>query len=172
MDVKEGDFFLDPVLWAVEEGITTGMGENSDHFAPLLDCNRAQVVTFLWRAMGKPGHTIANPFVDVKEGDFYYDAVLWASENGITTGIDATHFNPTGICNRAQVVTLLWRAVGEPDSKAEVTFPDVPAGEFYYDAVAWAVENGITTGLDNGTFGSLDACNRAQIVTFLYRALA
>ena len=172
VDVKEGDFFLDPVLWAVENGITTGMGENSDHFAPLLACNRAQVVTFLWRAMGQPVHTIENPFVDVKEGDFYYDAVLWALENGITTGIDATHFNPNGQCNRAQVVTFLWRAMGKPVSEAEVTFPDVPADEFYFDAVAWAVENGITTGLDNGTFGSLDVCNRAQVVTFLYRALA
>ena len=121
---------------------------------------------------GKPGHNIENPFVDVKEGDFFYDAVLWAYEEGITTGVNPTHFDPSGICNRAQVVTLLWRTMGKPESTAEVTFPDVPAEEFYFDAVAWAVENQITTGMDDGTFGSLVACNRAQVVTFLYRALA
>ena len=170
VDVKNGDFFLEPVLWAVEKDITTGI--SSDRFDPLGGCVRGQVVTFLWRAMGKPGHTIENPFVDVKEEDFFYDAVLWAYETGITTGIDSTHFNPNGSCSRAQVVTFLWRTMGRPASSAEVTFTDVKPGEFYYDAVVWAVENDITTGLDSSTFGVLDPCNRAQVVTFLYRTFA
>ena len=170
VDVKDDDFFLKPVLWALEKGITTGV--NDTHFDPYGDCIRGQVVVFLWRAMGKPGHTIANPFVDVTETDFFYDAVLWAYEKGITTGVSSDHFDPYGQCNRAQFVTFLWRAKNKPASDTVVTFPDVPAGEFYYDAVAWAVENQITTGQGNGTFGSLNPCNRAQAVTFLYRALA
>ena len=170
VDVNEDNFFYDSVLWAVEEGITTGL--DATHFGPTTACNRAQVVTFLWRVAGEPEVDAENPFVDVTETDFYYKAVLWAYENDITTGIDDTHFNPYGDCNRAQVITFLWRAEGEPTSGAEVTFPDVPANAFYYNAVAWAVENGITTGLDNGTFGPLEICNRAQVVTFLYRVYA
>ena len=170
VDVEDDSYYIDHILWALDEGITTGV--NDTHFDPYGDCIRGQVVVFLWRAMGKPGHTIANPFVDVTETDFFYDAVLWAYENGITTGVSPDHFDPYGQCNRAQVVTFLWRAMNKPESEAEVTFPDVPADEFYFDAVAWAVEKGITTGLDDGTFGSLDVCNRTQVVTFLYRALA
>ena len=133
--------------------------------------NRAQVVTFLWRAAGAPEPTITeNPFVDVPADAFYYNAVLWAVENGITTGISPDHFNPTGQCNRAQVVTFLWRAMGEPEAtNTENPFSDVLAGEFYTSAVAWAVENGITTGVGDGTFGVTTVCNRAQVVTFLYR---
>ena len=167
-DVAESDFFYESVLWAVEKGITTGVDDT--HFNPTDACVRGQVVTFLWRAMGQPGHTIENPFVDVAESDFFYDAVLWAYENGITTGVSLDRFNPYGQCNRAQAVTFLWRSQGSPESNAAVSFTDVKTGEFYTSAVAWAVENGITTGLDNGTFGPLEICNRAQVVTFLYRA--
>ena len=171
VDVVEDDFFFDAVLWAHENGITNGMDDT--HFIPTGMCNRAQIVTFLWRAMGKPAPTTTvNPFVDVTESDFFYDAVLWAHENGITNGVDATHFNPTGECNRAQAVTFLWRAVGEPESTADVDFTDVQPGQFYSAAVAWAFEKGITNGMDDGTFGVLESCNRAQVVTFLYRALA
>ena len=170
MDVEDDSYYIDPILWALDEGITTGV--NDTHFDPYGDCVRGQVVVFLWRAMGEPGHTIENPFADVTEEDFFYDAVLWAYEKGITTGVSSDYFNPYGQCNRAQVVTFLWRAMNKPESEAEVTFPDVPVGEFYFDAVAWAVEKGITTGLDDGTFGSLNVCNRTQVVTFLYRALA
>ena len=111
-----------------------------------------------------------NPFVDIKEDMFCYDAVLWAYENEITTGKDATHFNPSGDCTRAQVVTFLWRAAGEPEPKdAKVSFPDVAEGKYYTKAVAWAVENGITAGYKDGTFGPNDTCTRGQIVTFLWR---
>jgi hypothetical protein len=130
-------------------------------------------VTFLWRAMGEPEHNITvNPFVDVKESDYYYDAVLWALENGITTGVGDTLFNPAGECGREQVVTFLWRTMGKPASEAEVAFTDVVADAYYATAVAWAVENGITTGLGETFFGVGNVCTRGQVVTFLYRTLA
>ena len=171
-DVPEDSFYIDPVLWAVEKGITTGATETT--FNPDGACMRGHVVTFLWRAMGSPEPTTTdNPFVDVKESDYFYKAVLWAYEKGITTGIDATHFAPTGECNRAQVVTFLWRAMEKPvASSAENPFPDVIVTEWYGPAVLWAVENGITNGMGDGTFGVLSTCNRAQVVTFLYRTLA
>ena len=172
VDVPEDSFYYDSVMWAVEKGITTGVDDT--HFAPEATSNRAQVVTFLWRVAGEPepAADTSNPFVDVTEADFYYKAVLWALENGITTGVDSTHFGPTIACNRAQAVTFLWRAEGESISEAEVTFPDVPEDAFYHDAVAWAVENDITTGMGDGTFAPMIICNRAQVVTFLYRANA
>ena len=171
VDVPEGEWYYDPVAWAVKNGITTGV--DATHFGSNSNCLRGHVVTFLWRAMGSPEPTSTeNPFVDVTESDYFYKAVLWAVENGITNGVDATHFGPTLECNRAQVVTFLWRAMGEPESSAEVSFTDVTDPEaFYYGAVAWAVENGITNGMDDGTFGVERICNRAQVVTFLYRTL-
>ena len=169
-DVPEDSFYIDPVLWAVEKGITTGATETL--FDPEGNCLRAAVVTFLWRAAGSPEPTTAeNPFSDVTENDFFYKAVLWAVEKGITNGTSATEFSPYTECNRAQVVTFLWRAQGSPDSTAEVTFTDVEEGQFYTTAVAWAVENGITNGMGDGTFGVEGVCNRAQVVTFLYRTL-
>ena len=170
-DVPEGEWYFDPVMWAVEKGITTGATETT--FDPNGVCMRGHVVTFLWRAMGCPEpKTTVNPFVDVKANDYFYKAVLWAYENGITTGMDATHFAPTGECNRAQVVTFLWRAMGKPESDAAVSFTDVKPGQFYTMPVAWAVENNITNGMGDGTFGVDSTCNRAQVVTFLYRTLA
>ena len=106
----------------------------------------------------------------MKETDFFYKAVLWAVEKGITNGTSANEFSPYKECNRAQVVTFLWRAQGSPASSAEVTFSDVVAGQFYTTAVAWAVEHGITNGMGDGTFGINTVCNRAQVVTFLFRA--
>ena len=133
---------------------------------------RAVVVTFLWRAAGEPEPTSNNnPFVDVKETDFFYKAVLWAVEKGITNGMDATHFAPTALCNRAQVVTFLYRAMGNPVvNNTEHPFTDVAEDQFYFNAMLWAVENGITNGLTATTFGPTATCNRAQVVTFLYRA--
>ena len=170
VDVSEGSYYYDAVVWAVKDQITTGTSETT--FSPDDQCIRAQVVTFLWRAMGspEPGQT-RNPFVDVKAGDYYYKAVLWAVENGITTGVDDTHFGPMAACSRAQVVTFLYRAMGKPDvSSAANPFVDVTPGSFYEDAVLWAVGNGITTGLGPNHFGPDNICNRGQIVTFLYRA--
>ena len=167
-DVQEGAFYEAPVVWAVEKGITTGATATT--FNPGGVCMRGHVVTFLWRAAGCPEPVSANnPFVDVKPSDFYYKAVLWAVEQGITNGVDATHFGPFADCNRAQVVTFLWRAMEKPDSQASVDFTDVQAGQYYSTAVAWAYDKGITTGMGDGTFGVLSSCIRAQVVTFLYR---
>lgn len=167
-DLDSSAYYFGPVLWAVNEGITSGV--DAAHFAPERICNRAQVVTFLWRSAGKPEpQTADNPFVDVPSGCFYENAVLWAFENGITTGTDGDHFSPDASCNRAQVVTFLHRFRGCPEPTLETVFPDVAEGAFYYRAVLWAAERGITVGMDGGLFRPEIECNRAQIVTFLYR---
>ena len=168
VDVPMNAFYYESVLWAVDNGITTGATATT--FNPNGQCQRAQIVTFLWRAAGCPVVEAENPFTDVKETDFYYDAVLWAVENGITTGTSATTFSPFKTCSRAEVVTFLWRAHGKPGSNAENPFADVKDTDFFHTAVLWAVENGITNGMDATHFGSLTVCNRAQVVTFLYRA--
>ena len=171
-DVVGDGFYSQPLDYCYAEGWVTGVSANT--FAPDKACVRAQVVTFLWRAAGcpKPVGT-ANPFVDVKKGEFYYDAVLWAVGEGITTGTDSTHFTPLGACNRAQVVTFLWRAFGKPQAKTGGhPFRDVQAGSWYEVPVRWAVEEGITSGMTATSFAPTSSCNRAQIVTFLYRAYA
>ena len=117
------------------------------------------------------GNPQTGVFVDVATGSYYEDAVDWAVENGITKGIDDTHFSPDGICTRAQAVTFLWRTAGSPASKTStMPFTDVPVGSYYYDAVLWAVENGITKGTSDTTFSPNMTCSRAQIVTFLWRS--
>ena len=170
-DVPEGSFCEDAVLWAVKEGITTGTSATT--FDPNGKCARAIVVTFLWRAAGSPEPTTnVNPFTDVKESDFYYKAVLWAVEEGITTGTSATTFDPGALCNRATVVTFLYRAMGSPEvSSSDNPFSDVKTDSWYGPAVLWAVENSITNGMGDGTFGVGATCTRAQVVTFLYRTL-
>ena len=170
VDVPADSFYADPVLWAVEKGITTGV--DATHFGPNENCLRAQAVTFLWRAAGEPEPVnTVNPFVDVKETDFFYKAVLWAVEKGITTGVDATHFGPMLECNRAQIVTFLYRAMGAPEIENRYNpFSDLEVGAFYFDAVLWAVENEVTSGISAELFAPGQLCNRAQIVTFLYRA--
>ena len=167
-DVPAGSFYYESVAWAMENGITTGATETA--FDPNGQCQRGQIVTFLWRAAGCPVVEAENPFTDVKETDFYYDAVLWAVENGITTGTSGTTFSPYKTCTRAEVVTFLWRAAGEPASSAANPFADVAETDFFHTAVLWAVENGITNGLSADSFGPYAICNRAQVVTFLYRA--
>ena len=169
-DVQKADYFYAPVLWAVSRGITTGTSATT--FEPDSSCLRAQVVTFLWRAAGEPEPSSnTNPFVDVKESDYYYKAVLWAVENGITNGIDGTHFGPETACSRSQVVTFLYRAFGKPTVENNANpFTDVPSNEWYTAPVLWAVEKGITNGIDEHHFGPDNECSRSQIVTFLYRA--
>ncbi len=169
-DVPEDSWYIDPVLWAVENGITTGASATT--FNPNGNCLRAQVVTFLWRAAGEPEPTTTeNPFDDVTESDWYYKAVLWAVENEITNGTSATTFSPTDNCNRAAVVTFLYRAMGEPEvTSTENPFNDVDVTAWYGNAILWAVENGVTDGMGDGSFGINGLCNRAQVVTFLYRA--
>ena len=169
-DVAETDFFYEPVLWAVEEGITNGIGNNE--FDPYGLCNRAHIVTFLWRANGSPKATkVVNPFMDVKEGDFYYDAALWALENGITNGTSEYMFGATEPCTRAQVVSFLYRANGKPAYTTENPFTDIEEGTFYYDAALWALENGITTGTTETTFTPDKTVTRAEAVTFLCRSV-
>ena len=163
-------FCADPVAWAVANGITNGTSETT--FDPTGLCLRAHVVTFLHRAAGAPvPPTDENPFTDVKETDFFYKPVLWAVNRGITNGISATKFGAADVCNRAAVVTFLWRAMGSPEPEtAENPFVDVKTTDFFYKPVLWAVEKGITQGLDATHFGPASPCNRAQVVTFLYRA--
>ena len=169
-DVPAGEFYFEPVLWAVEKGITTGVSETT--FAPGREVTRAEVVTFLWRAAGSPDVEGSNPFTDVNEADHaaFYKAILWALEKGITTGKTATTFDPLATCTRAEALTFLWRAAGKPESTAAENFDDVKDGDFFQPAVLWAVENKITNGIDAKNFGSYSICNRAHIVTFLYRA--
>ena len=170
VDVAEGSYYYDAVLWAAENGVVAGL--NATHFGPAAACTRAQVVTFLWRAAGRPEpQTNANPFADVKTGDYFYKAVLWAVENEIVAGISADKFAPDNECTRAQALSFLWRAEGRPESHAEIRFTDVRPGMYYTTAVAWAVEHSITSGVSKTRFGVDETCNRAQIVTFLYRAL-
>ena len=168
-DVKEGDFYYAPVLWAVENGITAGATPTT--FNPGGPCLRAHVVTFLHRTEGNPEPTSnKNPFTDVKPGDFFYKPVLWAVEKNITSGTSATTFGSLQNCNRAAVVTFLWRAAGSPNpTSTKNPFVDVKSTDFFYKPVLWAVENGITAGLDATHFGPTNGCNRAQVVTFLYR---
>ena len=169
-DVFEEDYYYNPVLWAVKENITNGM--DATHFAPGDTCTRGQIVTFLWRAKGSPEpKTGYNPFRDVKMTDYFYKAVLWAVENGITSGMSADSFAPGAPCTRGQVATFLWRACGRPASGGNNIFTDIAPGAYYYDAVLWAVEKGITNGMGDGTFAPDAPCTRGQIVTFLYRAM-
>lgn len=172
-DVYEGDYYADPVVWAVKNGITDGIGNGM--FGPGQNCTRGQIVTFLWRAAGKPEpHTTQNPFADVQESDFFYKPVLWAVENNITTGTGTNKagqalFSPKATCTRAQAVTFQWRAAGKPTPGTSSKFTDVPSKSYYTDAVSWALENKITDGIGNGKFGPNNTCTRGQIVTFLYR---
>ena len=166
-DVAEGSYCDEAVKWAVKNGITLGFANGL--FAPGQSCTRAQIVTFLWRAAGSPApKTTVNPFQDIQESMFCYQAVLWAVENGVTKGTTETTFSPNDTCTRGQSVTFLYRAVGM-QTESQVTFPDVAADSYCADAVAWAVENGVTKGLANGLFGPNENCTRGQIVTFLYR---
>ena len=170
-DVAEGAYYYDAVLWAAENGITGGTSATT--FSPAVTCTRAQTVTFLWRAAGSPDPEGTNmPFTDVAYGTYYYDAVLWAVENGITSGTSATTFSPNATVTRAQNVTFLWRWAESPAAEQANPFVDVEEGKYYHDAVIWAAEQGITAGTTATTFSPDDPCLRSQIVTFLYRYLA
>ena len=170
-DVADNAWYAEEVAWAVANGITNGTTDTT--FSPENLCTRAQVVTFLWREAGEPKTTSdENPFVDVNKdvGGWYYDAVLWAVENGITAGRDATHFAPDDNCLRSEVVMFLWRAAGKPSAAlSQNDFADVSSDSWFYDPVLWAVGEGITTGVDDTHFAPDNKCTRAQIVTFLYR---
>ena len=168
VDVPSGSYYEDAVDWAVANGITTGM--DAAHFSPDGICTRAQAVTFLWRAAGRPApESRTMPFTDVPADSYYYDAVLWAVENGITKGTSSTTFSPDDTCTRAQIVTFLWRSEQSPAAGSSNPFTDVSADAYYADAVLWAVKEAITTGTTRTTFSPDAECTRAQIVTFLWR---
>jgi len=171
VDVTAGDYFYDPVLWAAENEITSGVDDS--HFAPDGTTTRAQMVTFLWRTAGCPEPASAEClFMDVEAEAYYYKAVLWAVENGITDGTSDTEFEPNAFVTRAQAVTFLYRCGSCPDVTGNTVFTDVASGEYYYDAVLWAIENGITEGTSETTFSPDETCTRAQSVTFLYRTVS
>ena len=168
VDVPAGSYYEDAVDWAVENGITQGTDDT--HFSPDGICTRAQAVTFLWRAAGSPEpETRAMPFTDVPVGSYYYDAVLWAVENGITKGTSDTTFSPNMTCTRAQIVAFLWRSEKSPAAGTANPFADVKSTAYYAGAVLWAVKENITKGTTSTTFSPNADCTRAQIVTFLWR---
>ena len=170
-DVDSGAYYYDAVRWAVEQGIASGVTGTA--FAPGRRCTRAQLVTFLWRVNGSPETTAKeNSFTDVKPDSYYYKAVLWAEEQGITSGVTETAFAPDRVCTCAQATVLLWRAEGSPAASGTHDFRDVAEGAYYADAVAWAVESGVTQGTTSTTFEPGTTCTRAQIMTFLHRAMA
>ena len=170
-DVFEGDYYAEPVLWAVQHDPQITNGTSPTTFSPSQTCTRAQMVTFLWRAANCPEpKNTKNAFKDVAKGSYYYDAVLWAVEQGITNGTSKTTFSPSDPVTRAQTVTFLYRAAGSPEVSGKNVFKDVPDGQYYTKPVLWAAQNGVTNGTDEKHFSPEAGCTRAQIVTFLYRA--
>ena len=168
VDVAAGSYYEDAVDWAAENGIAKGTSHTT--FSPDAACTRAQAVTFLWRAAGSPEpETRTMPFTDVSADSYYYDAVLWAVENGIAKGTSHTTFSPDATCTRAQAVTFLWRSEKSPAGDTDNPFTDVKSTDYYADAVLWAVREQITKGTGNTTFSPNANCTRAQIVTFLWR---
>ena len=172
IDVKASDFFYEPVKWAVNNKITNGT--SSTTFSPYKNCNRAEIVTFLWRAAGSPEPTVTrNPFTDVNSvrDASYYKAILWASQKGITAGSTATTFSPYQECTRSQIVTFLYRYAGKPSGNYSNPFKDVSSVNeaSYYNAILWAVGKGITQGTSTTTFSPYASCTRGEAVTFLYR---
>ena len=172
IDVKASDFFYEPVKWAVNNKITNGT--SSTTFSPYKNCNRAEIVTFLWRAAGSPEPTSTrNPFTDVTSfrDASYYKAILWASQKGITAGTNATTFSPYQECTRSQIVTFLYRYAGKPSGYYSNPFKDVSSVNeaSYYNAILWAVGKGITQGTSTTTFSPYASCTRGEAVTFLYR---
>ncbi len=168
-DVKPRDWYYASVKWAVENNVTAGT--DATHFAPNKTCTRAEVVAFLWNAAGRPAPKAKkNPFADVKKSDWFYKAVLWAVETGITKGTDETHFAPNKTCTRAEVVVFLRASEGNPEpATAKNPFTDIKKKDWFYKAVLWAVETGVTKGTDATHFAPNKTCSRCEIVTFMYQ---
>ncbi len=169
-DVADSAYYVDAVEWMLKREVTQGTTETT--FSPNLNCTRAQIVTFLWRAAGSPEPKGTVGFADVSADSYYAKAVAWAIENGITGGTGDGLFSPDATCTRAQSATFLYRAAGSPAVSGSAGFSDVAADAYYAKAVAWAKEHGITDGIGGGLFGSANDCTRAQIVTFLWRLYA
>ncbi len=171
VDISKDSYYYEALVWAVKNGIVKGTSETT--FSPEGLGTRAQVVTLLWRAAGSPLPKTENTsFTDIGSNDYYYSAALWAVENGITKGTGGNNFGPYNNCTRAQMVTFLWRAAGSPEPKdSKNPFADVGNHEYYYKAVLWAAENGITNGTSATSFSPNQVCTRSQIVTFLFRSI-
>ena len=169
-DVTNSAYYVDAVEWMLKREVTQGTTETT--FSPNLNCTRAQIVTFLWRAAGSPEPKGTADFADVSAGSYYAKAVAWAVENGITGGTGDGLFSPNATCTRAQSAAFLYRAAGSPAVNGSAGFSDVAADAYYARAVAWAKEHGITGGIGGGLFGSANDCTRAQIAAFLWRLYA
>ncbi len=167
-DVKDPSlFYYEPVYWAVENNITTGWKDNT--FRPLDPCTRSAVVTFIWRMAGKPAPTKMASFKDMTTNDDFNKAISWAAENDITTGWKDNTFRPWEPCNRASIVTFLWRYAGKPSAGGMASFKDMTENKDFNQAISWAAEKGITTGWSDNTFRPWNTCNRLSVVSFLYR---
>ena len=167
-DVWSTEYYSNAVSWAVSRGITTG--QSTYLFGSSNYCTRGEMVTFLYRAAGQPSvGNVRNPFVDVAPGDYFYNAVLWAVSQGITDGVDATHFGPKQYVTRAQAVTFLYRYEKSPAASTNNAFYDVSASDYFAKAVTWAANKGVTNGKTTTSFAPKDACKRCEIVSFLYR---
>ena len=167
-DVSPNAYYYDAVAWAVEKGVANGTGDAT--FTPDRTVSRGEMITFLWRAAGSPAAEGENPFTDVTETDYYYQAALWAVQTGIAQGSSATTFTPLEPVTRAQAVTFQWRASGAPAVSGH-SFDDVPADAYYAQAVAWAAQNQITNGTSQTTFSPLEPISRGMAVTLLYRQM-
>ena len=168
-DVRASDYFFKPVVWALETEVASGV--SNTRFEPETACSRAQAVQLIWGAAGRPDPIEEMKFTDVPSSAYYANAVAWALSSGVSEGTSEMRFSPEKTCTRGQIITMLWRAKGSPESSAQThVFKDVKAGDYYRDAVAWAIGEGITSGTAASTFSPDEACSRAQITTFLYRA--
>ncbi len=166
-DVKSGSYYEDAVVWALDHAVTSGTSATT--FSPNAACTRGQAVTFLWRAKGCPEPKSANnPFTDVKSSDYYGKAVLWAVENGVTSGSSDTTFSPGGICISGQVVAFLHRSNGKPEANGSSSLATQYGGHYYTAAIAWADTAGLLSGTDV-VFNPKNNATRADIVTYLYR---
>lgn len=166
-DVSERDYYYDAVRWAAEQGITTGT--SADLFSPSVPCTRGQMVTFLWRAAGSPNVDGAMTFTDVADSAYYAPAVRWAASVGITSGTGADRFSPDVPCTRGQMAAFLYRWQQSPSAAGNNHFADVSEGDYYYAAVLWAYQNGVTQGVSANVFAPASPCTRGQMVMFLYQ---
>ena len=169
-DVNAKDYFYDPVVWAVRNEITQGTSETT--FSPNKACTRAEAVTLMWRAFGDGSSTgAANPFRDVPDDAYYHDAILWACSKNITKGTSDSTFDPNARCTRGQIVTFLWRLMGDEEANTTWELMDVEESEFYYMPVKWVLRNNIAKGTTDLTFSPKSFCTRAEMTTFLYRTM-
>jgi len=173
-DVSTSAYYYDAVQWLIAQGITEGKTETT--FEPNSGCTRAQMVTFLWRASGKPGIkaiSLTLAYKDVSQSAYYYPALQWATEQKLCSGTGFQTFSPDKVCTRAEMVTFLWRSAGKPlAANRSHSFEDVDKDAYYYEALLWAVEQGITFGTSETTFSPDEGCTRGQMMTFLYRFFA